>query len=130
MQSPSPENIAMVEVGSSMEPGSVGFIQGDVFKQDWEANLLGEDVKFDLIYDYTFLCAMHPNMRRLWEKRMAELLKPGGLLICLEFPLWKDLKSPGPLWGLKGVYWDFLAHGGDGASHSYGTCPIHVRTSS
>lgn len=42
---------------------------------------------------------------------MAELLKPGGLLICLEFPLWKDLKLPGPPWGLKGVYWDLLVCG-------------------
>jgi len=45
---------------------------------------------------------------------MAELLKPGGLLICLEFPLWKDLNLPGPPWGLQGVYWDLLACGGDG----------------
>ncbi|KAF2676856.1 S-adenosyl-L-methionine-dependent methyltransferase [Lentithecium fluviatile CBS 122367] len=114
MQSPSPENFARVEVGSSIEPGSVRFIKGDFFKQDWEVKLLGEAVKFDLIYDYTFLCALHPNMRCLWAKRMAELLKPGGLLICLEFPLWKDLKSPGPPWGLKGIYWDLLARGGDG----------------
>lgn len=53
-------------------------------------------------------------MRAAWRRRIAELLPPGGLLICLEFPLWKDLKSPGPPWGLKGVYWDLLARGGDG----------------
>src|SRR5690242_13472722 len=61
MQSPSPENFARVEVGRSIEPGSVRFIQGDFFKQDWEMKLLGEAVKFDLIYDYTvrapFFCA-------------------------------------------------------------------------
>jgi methyl halide transferase len=45
---------------------------------------------------------------------MAELLKPGGLLICLEFPMWKDLKLPGPPWGLKFVHSDLLARGGDG----------------
>lgn len=53
-------------------------------------------------------------MRKGWSKRMSELVKPGGLLICLEFPLWKDLSFPGPPWGLKGVYWDLLARGGDG----------------
>lgn len=45
---------------------------------------------------------------------MARILKPGGLLICLEFPLYKDPKLPGPPWGLKGVLWDLLAQGGDG----------------
>jgi hypothetical protein len=53
-------------------------------------------------------------MRRPWADRMAELLTPGGLLICLEFPLWKDVRLPGPPWGLKGVYWDLLACGGNG----------------
>lgn len=45
---------------------------------------------------------------------MAELVKPGGFLICLEFPLWKDRSAPGPPWGLQGVYTDLLARGGDG----------------
>jgi hypothetical protein len=53
-------------------------------------------------------------MRRSWADRMADLLTPGGLLISLEFPLWKDIKLPGPPWGLKGVYWDLLACGGNG----------------
>lgn len=45
---------------------------------------------------------------------MARVLKPGGLLICLEFPLYKDPKLPGPPWGLKGVHWNLLAQGGNG----------------
>lgn len=45
---------------------------------------------------------------------MRELLQPDGVLLCLEFPLYKDLTAPGPPWGLKGVYWDILAEGGDG----------------
>jgi hypothetical protein len=45
---------------------------------------------------------------------MARVTKPGGLLICLEFPLYKDPKLPGPPWGLKGVHWNLLAEGGDG----------------
>lgn len=45
---------------------------------------------------------------------MARILKPGGLLICLEFPLYKDPKLPGPPWGLKGVHWNLLSQGGDG----------------
>lgn len=54
-------------------------------------------------------------MRRDWARRMGELLAPSGVLVCLEFPLYKDLKLPGPPWGLReGVYWDLLAGGGNG----------------
>ncbi|KAB8225036.1 S-adenosyl-L-methionine-dependent methyltransferase [Aspergillus novoparasiticus] len=89
--------------------GEVTILQGDFFKRDWEGGM-----QFDLIYDYTFLCALHPNMRRQWAGRMADLLAPGGQLVCLEFPLFKDPKMLGPPWGLKGVHWDLLAEGGDG----------------
>lgn len=45
---------------------------------------------------------------------MASLLKKGGLLVCLEFPMYKDPKLPGPPWGMKGVHWDLLSRGRDG----------------
>lgn len=45
---------------------------------------------------------------------MARVLKPNGLLICLEFPTYKDPQLPGPPWGLKGVHWNLLALGGTG----------------
>lgn len=45
---------------------------------------------------------------------MARIVKPGGLLICLEFPLYKDPSLPGPPWGLKGVHWNLLSQGSDG----------------
>lgn len=61
-----------------------------------------------------FLCALHPSLRQNWAERMSHLLHPGGLLICLEFPMYKDPSLPGPPWGLKGVHWDLLARGGDG----------------
>ncbi|KAE8158446.1 S-adenosyl-L-methionine-dependent methyltransferase [Aspergillus tamarii] len=89
--------------------GEVTILQGDFFKRDWESV-----TQFDLIYDYTFLCALHPNTRRHWAARMADLLAPSGQLVCLEFPLFKDPKMPGPPWGLRGVHWDLLAEGGDG----------------
>ncbi|KAI9928457.1 hypothetical protein MW887_002502 [Aspergillus wentii] len=89
--------------------GEVVFIQGDFFKSDWDAG-----IKFDLIYDYTFLCAIHPTMRPQWASRMADLLAPTGQLVCLEFPMWKDPKLPGPPWGLDGVHWNLLVEGGDG----------------
>lgn len=62
-----------------------------------------------------FFCALLPSMRRDWARRMSELLAPSGVLVCLEFPLYKGLQHPGPPWGLReGIYWDVLAAGGDG----------------
>ncbi|KAL5383092.1 hypothetical protein DPSP01_006072 [Paraphaeosphaeria sporulosa] len=94
MQNPSWENFAKGETKDAGERGTVSFVAGDFFAKDWEARLPDDQKKFDLIYDYTFLCALHPSMRRPWANRMAELLTPGGLLICLEFPLWKDRRHP------------------------------------
>ena len=34
-----------------------------------------------------FLCALHPSMRAGWAPAWARLLKPGGELITLMFPL-------------------------------------------
>ena len=45
---------------------------------------------------------------------MGELLRPSGILVCLEFPLFKEPGEQGPPWPLRGVYWDLLAAGGDG----------------
>lgn len=53
-------------------------------------------------------------MRKDWARRMSEILSPTGVLVCLEFPLYKDLKAPGPPWGLRGVHWNLLAEGADG----------------
>jgi len=56
-----------------------------------------------------FLCAMPPELRPDWAQRMTELVKPGGYLICLEFPLYKDRSLPGPPWGLEGVHEELLS---------------------
>ncbi|KAI1084975.1 S-adenosyl-L-methionine-dependent methyltransferase [Whalleya microplaca] len=78
--------------------GSVTWILGDFFKDDWlrEANVPGD--KFDLIFDYTFFCALHPSFRPAWAKRHASLLAPDSRLVCLEFPSEKDVTAPGPPW--------------------------------
>lgn len=122
-----------VEANSS-EPGRVNFVVGDFFAPEWQSSLPFADEKFDLVYDYTvsllnpltcgqrmayhsarqFLCALLPESRKDWANRMAELVKPGSFLICLEFPLWKESSSSGPPWGMVGVYGNLLAEGGDG----------------
>jgi hypothetical protein len=45
---------------------------------------------------------------------MRELVAPTGVLVCLEFPMYKDVKAIGPPWGLNGVHWNVLAAGKDG----------------
>lgn len=44
---------------------------------------------FQLVVDYTFLCALPVDMRTDWAKKMAELVEVGGVLLTLIFPLLK-----------------------------------------
>lgn len=97
--------------------GRVVFVLGDYFKDDWvKREVVGEEGKaegaVDLIYDYTFLCALHPTLRPQWAKQMANLLAKGsGLLICLEFPIHRPLEVPGPPWSLRSHVYDELLSG-------------------
>ncbi|KAG0305969.1 hypothetical protein BGZ98_003196 [Dissophora globulifera] len=64
------------------------FLLGDFFKfQIPEGG-------FQLVYDYTFFCAIQPELRPQWGNRMAELIPKDGVLITLMFPL--DNSSTGP----------------------------------
>lgn len=42
---------------------------------------------FDLVWDYTFLCAIEPEMRRAWVEKMHEVLSADGELVTLIFPV-------------------------------------------
>ncbi|KIW08788.1 hypothetical protein, variant [Verruconis gallopava] len=89
--------------------GKVEFVQGDFYAKDWETSChLDGNSGFDVIYDYTFLCAMPPNLRPAWSKRMTELLAPGGTLICLEFPLYKEASLGGPPWAMRAETYEML----------------------
>jgi hypothetical protein len=47
-----------------------------------------KDMQFDLIVDYTFFCALRPNMREAWGKRMKDLLLPmTGRLLTIIYPI-------------------------------------------
>ncbi|XP_047961379.1 thiocyanate methyltransferase 1-like [Salvia hispanica] len=52
------------------------FLKGDFFT--WCPAQL-----FDLIFDYKFFCAIEPELRSSWAKKMSQLLKPDGELITL-----------------------------------------------
>jgi len=51
------------------------------------------DQGFELVYDYTFFVALPPSLREAWGARMRELVKPGGILITLVYPI--DGPRPG-----------------------------------
>jgi len=49
---------------------------------------------FDVIWDYTFLCAIQPSQRPAWVETMAGLLAPQGELVTLIFPVNPDDPTP------------------------------------
>jgi SAM-dependent methyltransferase len=53
------------------------------------------DGQVDLLYDYTFLCALPLDWRGKWADKIAKLLKPGAVLVTLMFPL-ASVYSQGP----------------------------------
>lgn len=66
---------------------------GDFFK--WQHHSTSS---WDVGFDYTFMCALHPDMRSNWAAAWARHLGPGGLLICLAFPVVPDDGQQGPPW--------------------------------
>jgi methyl halide transferase len=92
--------------------GETTFVCADFFNNDFLSQIgASSDTSggpFDIIYDYTFLCALPPSLRPKWAARMSQLLSPTGILICMEFPLGKDPKAGGPPHGLQDELYDKL----------------------
>jgi methyl halide transferase len=44
------------------------------------------EVKYDFVYDCTFLCAIEPSRRGEWAKTMSRCIKPNGTITSLVFP--------------------------------------------
>ncbi|KAK4540139.1 hypothetical protein LTR36_009725 [Oleoguttula mirabilis] len=86
--------------------GEAKFIVADFFKDAFLSETNGG--QFDIIYDYTFLCALPPALRPKWAMRMSQLLSPTGHLICLEFPLLKAPDTGGPPHGLTAELYEQL----------------------
>ncbi|MBT8286130.1 MAG: methyltransferase domain-containing protein [Flavobacteriaceae bacterium] len=62
---------------------------GDFFEFD--------EMKFDLILEQTFFCALQPDLRENYAKKMHALLKDGGVLAGLFFDF--ELTEDGPPYG-------------------------------
>jgi methyl halide transferase len=71
---------------------SAHVVGGDFF--EWTDG----DKPFDVGFDYTFFCALSPHMRAKWGPAWHRLLRPGGLLVTLIFPVDEDQNRQGPPW--------------------------------
>lgn len=59
---------------TSNPPANVHFKTLDFF----DFPLPADGKKFNLAYDYTFLCALPPSLRESWGKRYAEIIETDG----------------------------------------------------
>jgi SAM-dependent methyltransferase len=70
--------VALAETKEALGNFDGKITRADFFKSDFGRH-------FDLVYERTFLCAMHPRRWQRYAKRVAELLRPGGKLIGIFF---------------------------------------------
>jgi hypothetical protein len=69
-------------------------VTGDFFELEVEE-------PFDLVFDYTFLCAIQPDQRRAWAHKMEQLVRPGGQLVQVVFPAIDAPPDQGPPFALR-----------------------------
>ena len=89
-------------------PSPIRSVKNMAIESSLNINILQEDIfslspkydkKFDYVIEQTCFCAIHPERRFEYEKLVHAILKPGGELIGLWFPLDKTLEDGGPPWG-------------------------------
>ena len=66
--------VAVAQINAALGNFDGKIIHGDFFKFDFPSH-------FDLIYERTFLCALHPRRWPQYAKRVAQLLRPRGKLV-------------------------------------------------
>lgn len=72
---------AAAHVAAAGVPAGVGVECADFFSYE------GVPGGYDLIYDYTFFCALPLDLRPAWAATMARLLSPRGELVTLIYPI-------------------------------------------
>jgi SAM-dependent methyltransferase len=71
-------SVAVAQTRKALRNFDGQIIRGDFFKFDFQN-------RFDLIYERTFLCALHPRRWSQYAKRVAQLLRPRGKLAGIFF---------------------------------------------
>jgi SAM-dependent methyltransferase len=70
--------VALAELKKELGNFDGKIMRADFFKSDFGR-------RFDLVYERTFLCAIHPRRWSRYAQRVAELLRPGGNLVGIFF---------------------------------------------
>ncbi|KAL7343070.1 thiol methyltransferase 1 [Rhodotorula toruloides] len=90
--SPTAVEVAKKHLSSQPDaPTNITFEAADFF-----AFPLPSNKPFSFAFDYTFFCALPPLWREKWGNRYAEVVRPGGLLVCLAFPIDGDREGGPP----------------------------------
>jgi len=77
----SSEAISISKEIASIECVKINFINEDIFTFDgWENT-------FDAVYEYVTYCSINPNRHEEYIRKISSLLKPGGKLLALLFPV-------------------------------------------
>ncbi|KAI9159305.1 hypothetical protein H9P43_008645 [Blastocladiella emersonii ATCC 22665] len=91
---------ACLEKHAGSIPPTARFVCADFFaftEHDLDASQPADAVpQFDAMYDYTFLCALPPSLRGAWAARVAQVVRPGGTLVTLMYPLVDKDQDDGP----------------------------------
>ena len=90
-----PSAVIALETMSNKENVNIQILQSDIFVLTPEY-----DSVFDYVIEQTCFCAVNPQRRQEYERLVFKILKPGGKLIGLWFPLDKTLEDGGPPWGI------------------------------
>lgn len=61
-----------------------------------DALLHDPEEPYDLIFEHTFLCAIDPSMRPQYAEMASRVLRPGGLLVVIVFPVDRPREEEGP----------------------------------
>ena len=89
-----PSAISSLKNMANLMDVSLEIIRKDIF------DLLPEyHNSFDYVLEQTCFCAIHPSRRKEYETIVKGVLKMGGHLVGLWFPLDKDLAEEGPPYG-------------------------------
>lgn len=87
---------------------AISFAKNLAEKENVKINFLVEDFfnldenfnnSFDAVYDYTMFCAINPERRKDYAKKISLLLKPGGKFIALFFLV--EEREGGPPFGIN-----------------------------
>lgn len=91
--------------------------KAEVFAGDFYKWQHPSGASWEVAYDYTFFCAMHPDMRQDWAAAWGRHLRPGAQLVCLAFPLIPE-GTAGPPWPVTTqLYKDLLVPQGFVCEH-------------